>query len=295
LAKQKRPRLEDYQHRDAAGSSEASGSRRPAKSGSAAPVPFTLDRFDPAAKPFSSGDKAADKAAVAALGLELDGLQELFFADRRFKLLVVLQGTDASGKDGTIRGVFGQMSPLGVHTTGWKAPSEEERGHDYLWRIHQRVPAAGEIAIFNRSHYEDVLVPVVNGSISADETRRRYAQINDFERMLAETGTVLLKFVLLISKDEQRQRLQQRLDDPTKRWKFAAGDLEVRKRWDDYRKAYSDAVAATGTPWAPWTMVPADSKTHRNLMVATVLKATLQGLDLRYPPGDPALADLQIE
>ena len=186
------------------------------------------------------------------------------------------------------------MSALGVHTASWKAPSEEERAHDFLWRIHQKMPAAGEIVIFNRSHYEDVLVPVVSGSLTAAQTRQRYDHINDFERMLTETGTVILKFLLHISKDEQRQRLQDRIDDPTKRWKFAAGDIEVRKRWDDYQNAYSAAVAATGTPWAPWTIVPADSKTHRNLMIATLLKQTLLGLKLRYPPGDPALATLRI-
>jgi PPK2 family polyphosphate:nucleotide phosphotransferase len=285
LAKKKGPALEAFQYGGVFGPPSTKGPARQ----------FDLAAFDPAAKPFSSGDKAADKAAVAALATQLDGLQELFYADRRFKLLVVLQGTDTSGKDGTIRGVFGQMSALGVHTVGWKAPSEEERAHDFLWRIHQRLPAAGEIVIFNRSHYEDVLVPVVNGGLDAEATRRRYAHINDFERLLSESGTVLLKFLLLVSKEEQGKRLQERIDDPTKRWKFALGDLEVRKRWDEYQRAYSAAVVATGTPWAPWTVVPADSKTHRNLMVATVLKQKLESLDLRYPPGDPALAKLRIE
>ena len=161
---------------------------------------FDLKRFDPTAKPFGSGDKARDKQAVAALALELDELQNLFFADKRFKLLVVLQGTDTSGKDGTIRGVFGQMSALGVHTVGWKAPTEPERAHDYLWRIHQCVPANGEVAIFNRSHYEDVLVPVVNGWITPEQILQRYAHINDFERLLTQTGTVICKFLLHISK-----------------------------------------------------------------------------------------------
>ena len=149
------------------------------------------------------------------------------------------------------------------------------------------------MVIFNRSHYEDVLVPVVKGWITKDETQQRYAHINDFERMLTETGTIILKFMLHISKEEQRLRLQERLDDPTKRWKFAVGDLEERTRWDDYQAAYSDAIAATGTPWAPWTIVPADSKTHRNLMIATVVKQALLGLKLRYPPGDPALGQHQ--
>lgn len=256
---------------------------------------FDLAGVDPAAKPFSSGDKLRDKAAVDALAIELDALQNLFFADRRFKLLVVLQGSDTSGKDGTIRGVFGRMSALGVRTVGWKAPSDNERAHDVLWRIHQQVPAAGEVAIFNRSHYEDVLVPVVDGSITPERTRQRCAHINDFERMLSESGTVVCKFLLHISKDEQRLRLQQRLDDPTKRWKFAADDLAARRHWDAYQQAYADLVNATGTPWAPWTVVPADSKTHRNLMIATLLKRTLVGLNLRYPPDDPALKDVTVD
>ena len=255
---------------------------------------FDLKRFDPAAKPFGSGDKARDRETTAALATELDALQNLLYADRRFKLLVVLQGTDTSGKDGTIRGVFGQMSALGVHTVGWKAPTEPERAHDYLWRIHSQVPGAGEVMIFNRSHYEDVLVPPVSGWITPAQTRQRYAQINDFERMLTETGTVIVKFLLHISKDEQRVRLQERLDDPTKNWKFAVGDLEARKQWAAYQKAYGAAVAATGTPWAPWTIVPADSKTHRNLMIATAMKQVLTGLKLRYPPTDPALKNIKV-
>ena len=256
---------------------------------------FDLARVDPAAKPCSSGDKMADRARVLGLALELDGLQQLFYADRRYKLLVVLQGIDTSGKDGTIRAVFGEMSPLGVQTAAWKAPTEVERAHDFLWRIHARMPGAGETVLFNRSHYEDVLVPVVAGSITPEETKRRYVHINAFERLLCDTGTVVLKFMLHISKDEQRARLQARLDDPTKRWKFAADDLEVRRHWDAYQRAYAAAVAATGTPWAPWHVVPADSKTHRNLMVATVVKQTLVELALRYPPGDPALARLRVE
>jgi PPK2 family polyphosphate:nucleotide phosphotransferase len=206
----------------------------------------------------------------------------------------VLQGTDTSGKDGTIRGVFGQMSALGVHTVSWKAPTEPERAHDYLWRIHQQMPAAGEVTIFNRSHYEDVLVPPVSGWITPKQTRERYAQINDFERMLTETGTVIVKCLLHISKDEQRVRLQERLDDPNKHWKFALGDLEARKQWGAYQKAYGALVAATGTPWAPWTIVPADSKTHRNLMIATLLKDVMTGLQLRYPPADPALENIKV-
>jgi len=184
---------------------------------------------------------------------------------------------------------------MGLHATGFVAPTDKEKAHDFLWRVHARVPGKGEIGIFNRSHYEDVLVPVVQGTIDAAETQRRYAQINDFERMLAESGTTVCKFLLHISKDEQKQRLQERLDDPTKRWKFKVEDLDVRKRWDDYQRAYAAAIAATGTPWAPWTIVPADSKTHRNLMIASALKDTLKRLKLRYPPDDPALKGLRVE
>lgn len=256
---------------------------------------LSLADYDPGAKPCSSGDKAADKAAVEALAQELDGLQNLFYADRRYKLLVVLQGLDTSGKDGTLRGVFGRMSPLGVRAVGWKAPSAEEREHDYLWRIHRQVPAAGEIVVFNRSHYEDVLVPVVEGWIDARQTAQRYAQIRDFERLLAETGTVILKCMLHISKEEQRQRLQERLDDPAKHWKFQASDLATRQRWDAYQTAYEQAIAATASPWAPWHIVPADSKTHRNLMIARLLREQLQALDLRYPPGDSALQNLRVD
>lgn len=253
-----------------------------------------LSKFDPEAKPFSSGDQAKDKAAVEALALEIDALQDMLYADRRFKVLVVLQGIDASGKDGTIRGVFGRVSPLGVHTVSWKAPTSEERAHDFLWRIHQRVPGAGDLMIFNRSHYEDVLVPVVLGSLSPDATKQRFRQINEFELLLAETGTTVLKFMLHISPDEQRERLQARIDDPTKAWKFMVADLEVRKRWDDYQAAYGALLGATSTDIAPWTIVPADSKTHRNLMIATLVRDKLRSMGLRYPPPDPAIKGVKV-
>jgi PPK2 family polyphosphate:nucleotide phosphotransferase len=251
--------------------------------------------FDAAAKPYSSGDKAKDIADTQALADELDALQNLFYADKRFKLLVVLQGTDTSGKDGTVRGVFNRTSPLGVHTVGWRAPNEEERAHDYLWRIHRKLPGAGEMMIFNRSHYEDVLVPPVNGWITPEQTAERYAQINDFERMLTETGTVVLKFMLHISSDEQKQRLQERIDDPAKHWKFSLGDLDARKQWKAYQKAYEALLNATSTTWAPWTVVPANSKTHRNLMVATMVVEALRKLKLRFPPSDPKLNGLVVE
>ncbi len=256
---------------------------------------FSLAKLDPGAKPWSSGAKEADKTRVDTLAMELDTLQDLFYADKRYKLLVVLQGTDTSGKDGTVRAVFSRTSPLGVHTVGWKAPSEEERAHDYLWRIHRQMPGSGETMIFNRSHYEDVLVPVVKGWITPEQTEQRFRHINDFERLLAETGTVILKFMLHIGFDEQRQRLQERVDDPTKRWKFSMGDLEVRKQWADYQNAYDALLRATSTPHAPWTVVPANSKTHRNLMIASIVHDKLQSLGLRYPPDDPAQAGLRIQ
>jgi PPK2 family polyphosphate:nucleotide phosphotransferase len=252
-----------------------------------------LRALDPGATPYTLGSKAKDQQRVDALALELDAVQNLLFACRRHKLLVVLQGTDTSGKDGTLRTVFGRMSPLGVRTAAWKAPTEEERAHDFLWRIHRQVPAAGEIMVFNRSHYEDVLVPVASGSLPEAQLLQRYAQINDFERLLCETGTVLVKFMLHISKEEQRRRLQDRIDDPAKRWKFQREDLAVRALWDTYQAAYARAISATATPHAPWIVVPADSKTHRNLMIATVLLQVLQDLDLKFPD-DPAIAHLHI-
>ena len=259
------------------------------------PSPCTMADFDPAAKPFSTGDKQRDIATVEALAIELDELQNLFYADRRYKVLIVLQGTDTSGKDGTLRGVFNRMSPLGVHTTGWKAPNDEERAHDFLWRIHRKTPGAGEMMIFNRSHYEDVLVPLVSGWITPEQTARRYAQINDFERMLTENSTIILKFMLHISSEEQRERLQERINNKTKHWKFALGDIESRKQWKPYQNAYAALLNATSTQVAPWTVVPANSKVHRNLMIATLLRDALRKLNLRFPPSDPALEGLIIK
>ncbi|NMM75853.1 PPK2 family polyphosphate kinase [Acidovorax sp. SRB_24] len=283
----------DSQHADVAHPWSAWQPAASGKGSKAAAV--SLADFDPAAKPFSRGNKAQDKAAVEALALELDELQNRLYADRRYKLLVVLQGTDTAGKDGTIRSVFGRMSALGVHVVGWKAPTEAERAHDFLWRIHQQVPGAGEVTVFNRSHYEDVLVPVVNGTLTRAQQRERFGHINAFERLLSDTGTVVVKFMLHISADEQRDRLQERLDDPTKHWKFDLGDIAVRQQWAAYQSAYETLLAATHTRWAPWTIVPANSKTHRNLMIATVLREVLRNLDLRYPPGDPALEHFTVE
>jgi len=183
---------------------------------------------------------------------------------------------------------------LGIRSIAFKAPSENERDHDYLWRVHQQVPARGEIVIFNRSHYEDVLITRVHAWIDDNECQRRYAQIRDFERMLVETGTVLLKFFLHISKDEQKQRLQARLDDPQKHWKFDRQDLVERQSWDDYQQAYQQAIEETDTDHAPWYVIPADSKTHRNLAIASIVAEVLEKMQLSYPPANPDYAKLQV-
>jgi len=203
---------------------------------------FKIAKFDPAAKPCTTGSKAGDLAQLAELSARIEALQDIFYAEHRRKLLVVLQGMDTAGKDGTVRTVFRALDPLGLRVKGFKVPTPLELAHDFLWRIHAEVPAAGEIVIFNRSHYEDVLVTRVHGDIDAAECKRRYAHINAFEQMLAETGTTIVKCFLHISKDEQRDRLQERIDDPQKHWKLGMADIEERKLWDAYMAAYEDAV-----------------------------------------------------
>lgn len=255
---------------------------------------FRLSHIDPGDKRFLEGSADTQRRRLDRLADELDQLQNLLHAEGRRKLLLVLQGMDTSGKDGTIRWVFSRTSPLGVRVAAFKAPSDEERAHDYLWRCHAVVPRSGEIAVWNRSHYEDVLVPFVEGWIDDEEVQRRYRQINDFERLLSETGTVVVKCMLHISKGEQKERLQARVDEPAKQWKFAMGDLEVRKKWRPYQHAYGKALRATSTAHAPWYVIPADSKRHRNLVVAHLLIHTLKGMDIRTPPADPALRGLKV-
>ena len=222
-------------------------------------------------------------------------LQEKLYAAREQKLLLILQGMDTSGKDGTVRALFSQINPMGLHATGFVAPTEKEKAHDFLWRVHARVPAKGEIGIFNRSHYEDVLVPRVLGTLNGKDLERRYAHIRDFERMLAETGTTVMKVFLHISKDEQRERLQARLDDPEKHWKFDPADLVARDKWDVYREAYADAINATDAGHAPWYVVPADSKTHRNLIIAHLMLETMQGMKLEWPAPKADMAKVRID
>jgi PPK2 family polyphosphate:nucleotide phosphotransferase len=256
---------------------------------------FDLDAYDTAAKPFSTGTKDSDRALLATLGAQLDGLQERLHTQRCRRVLLVLQGMDTSGKDGTIRDVFRDVDPLGLRIAPFGAPTAQELAHDFLWRVHAQVPAAGEMTIFNRSHYEDVLVPRVLKQIDADECERRYQHIRQFEALLADSNTAILKCFLHISKDEQRARLQARIDDPTKHWKFSLSDLEARKQWDAYQQAYRDALAATSTPSAPWYVISADSKTHRNVMVAQLLRRMLDGMNLDYPPPNESLQGVRVE
>jgi PPK2 family polyphosphate:nucleotide phosphotransferase len=221
--------------------------------------------------------------------------QRVLYADGRYALLIVLQGRDASGKDGTIRKVFTAVNPQGCTVASFKVPTELEQRHDYLWRVHANVPAKGMIGIFNRSHYEDVIVPRVHGSITKKEWTARYDQINEFEKMLTENGTVILKFMLHISHDEQKRRLMDRLTDETKNWKFRVGDLEDRAKWDDFTKAYEAALRHTSTKHAPWHIVPADDKDVRDFLVARTIADALDDLDLRYPPADPAVLKVKID
>ncbi len=224
----------------------------------------------------------------------LRDLQERFWAEQRSKVLVVLQGIDAAGKGGTIEHVMGAMNPAGVPVTSFKVPTATELAHDYLWRIHQRMPATGEIAIFDRSHYEDVLVVRVHALVPRERWERRFDQINAFERTLAEEGTTILKLFLWIDRDEQRERFQDRFDDPTKRWKFRLGDLEERKRWDDYVEAFEEVLSRCSTDSAPWYVVPANRKWFRNLAVAEILADTLEALDPQYPQPEDLPASLEI-
>jgi len=255
-----------------------------------------LTRFDPAAKPCSrAGTKEDDQAATAELARKLARLQDNFYALRKHKILLVLQGMDTSGKDGTIRAVFQAIDPLGVRAVSYRAPTDPEKQRDFLWRHHRDVPGVGEIVIFNRSHYEAVLIEFVHGWIDKDERKRRLKHINAFERELTDTGTTIIKCFLHISKEEQRRRLQDRIDNPDKNWKFNLQDLEERKLWSAYQSAYEAVLENTSTKAAPWFIVPSDSKTHRNRMVTTLLHDALKRLAPEPPPGDPKLVGIKVK
>ncbi|MGH9718405.1 MAG: polyphosphate kinase 2 family protein [Candidatus Acidiferrales bacterium] len=223
------------------------------------------------------------KASLAKAVESLDGLQYLLYAEHKRALLIVLQGLDAAGKDGTIRHVISGVNPQGCRVTSFKKPTSEELAHDFLWRIHKAVPPLGNIGIFNRSHYEDVLVARVHNLVPKDVWSRRYDQINDFERMLEENGVRILKFFLHISKDEQKRRFQQRIDDKDRQWKISEADFAERNFWDDYTKAYEAALTKCSTTHVPWYIIPADKKWFRNLAVSHIIVETLEELHMEFP------------
>jgi PPK2 family polyphosphate:nucleotide phosphotransferase len=251
-----------------------------------------LSEFDPGYT--GHHDKESAKEEVRALQAQMQALQEMLYAQGKQSLLVVLQAMDAGGKDGTIKHVFEGINPQGVRVTSFKAPTPEELSHDFLWRIHQHTPPKGYIGIFNRSQYEDVLIVRVNGLVPPTVWRKRYADINHFEQLLTDSGTRILKFFLHISKDEQKERLQDRLDRPDKNWKFSTADLPVRERWDDYMEAYEAVLTRCNTKNAPWHIVPANRKWYRNLVVTKTIVETLQSMNLAYPPPEPDLDQVVI-
>jgi len=226
----------------------------------------------------------AMKASLAKATERLDKLQYLLYAEHKRALLIVLQGLDAAGKDGTIRHVMAGVNPQGCRVTSFKPPSQEEAAHDFLWRVHNAVPCHGDIGIFNRSHYEDVLVVRVHNLVPKDVWSRRYDQINRFEAILDENNIRILKFFLHISKDEQKKRFQERIDDPDRRWKISPADFAERKCWDDYTGAYEDALTKCSTPRAPWFIIPANKKWFRNLAVGHIIVETLEAMRMKFPP-----------
>jgi PPK2 family polyphosphate:nucleotide phosphotransferase len=240
------------------------------------------------------GDKSTTAAILDEMSARLTTLQTVLYAEQKHKILIVLQAMDTGGKDGVIRKVFSGINPQGVRIASFKAPTPPELAHDYLWRVHNQAPAKGELVVFNRSHYEDVLITRVHGWIDDATAKRRFRQINNFEAMLVEEGTTILKFFLHISKDEQKQRLQDRLDDPAKTWKFNIGDLAEREKWDDYQRVYEDAINETSSPHAPWHIVPADRKWIRDLYVSSVLVKTLEDLKMTYPKPAAGLDKVKI-
>jgi PPK2 family polyphosphate:nucleotide phosphotransferase len=254
-----------------------------------------LDEWDPNDKSEFPDGKAEGRERLLELNEELEALQELLYAEHKHKVLIILQAMDTGGKDGTIRHVFEGVNPQGVRVTSFKVPTPEELDHDYLWRVHKQTPGRGEIVIFNRSHYEDVLVVRVHNLAPKKVWSRRYDHINAFERLLAEEGTTILKFYLHIDLDEQKERFQARLDEPEKRWKFNPGDLEDRKLWPDYMEAYEDVLSKTSTDWAPWYIVPANRKWYRNLVVGSAVIEALKELDMRHPEPTFDPADIRIE
>jgi len=246
--------------------------------------PIKLKEMDANETGAFKGGKKEGLAALAELNKQLDKLQEVLYAGHKERLLIIIQAMDTGGKDGTIRSVFDGVNPQGVKVASFKVPTAIELDHDYLWRIHQHTPGKGEIVIFNRSHYEDVLAVRVHKLVPEKVWSRRYNHINNFEKILVDEGTTILKFYLHIDQDEQKARLLERIHDPTKQWKFNPGDIDERKRWDDYMKAYEDMLSKTSTHWAPWYVIPANRNWYRNLLISTIIVDTLKNLKLQYPP-----------
>jgi PPK2 family polyphosphate:nucleotide phosphotransferase len=244
-------------------------------------------------KDLPGGDELREE--LARLTERLEALQRALYAECKRALLIVIQGRDTSGKDGLIRKVFGPLDSQGCVVTAFKKPSDLELSHDYLWRVHQAVPARAVIGIFNRSHYEDVLIVRVRKLVGEAVWSRRYSHINDFERMLTDSGVTILKFFLHISKKEQKERLEERLKDPGKNWKFDPGDLDERALWDEYTEAYREMIARCSTEWAPWYLVPADKKAARDVLVADVVVRTLERLDPQFPRANPDVLKLARE
>ncbi|MBE0608968.1 MAG: polyphosphate kinase 2 family protein, partial [Dehalococcoidia bacterium] len=235
------------------------------------------------------------EAEIAGLRTRINELQDILYADERYAMLVVIQGIDTAGKDSTINSVFQEVGPIGCQVSSFKVPTPEELAHDYLWRYRRQTPEKGHIQIFNRSYYEAVLVERVKKIAPKDVWQRRYQDINEFEEYLVRNGTIVMKFFMVISKDEQRERLQERIDNPRKQWKFRLGDLDDRKLWDEYIEAFDDAIERCNTKTAPWHVVPANKKWYRDIVVARALVEKLESLDLRYPPGDPEVLGLKVE
>jgi len=244
---------------------------------------INLKDFDPNDTSLFDGGKKEAKAAMVELNQKLSELQELLYAEGKHKMLIILQAMDTGGKDGTIRSVFEGVNPQGVKVASFKTPTALELSHDYLWRIHQHTPARGEVVIFNRSQYEDVLVVRVHSLVPEEVWSKRYEHINAFERMLCDEGTTILKFYLHIDLKEQAKRFLARVEDPTKQWKFNPGDLSERERWHEYMHAYEDMLNRTSTAWAPWYVIPANKKWYRNWLIAKIVVKTLKDLDMRYP------------
>jgi PPK2 family polyphosphate:nucleotide phosphotransferase len=239
-------------------------------------------------------DKEASKKRTEELNERLRKLQELLFAESKHRILIVLQGMDTSGKDGTVKRVFQGINPLGVRVHNFRKPSSKELSHDFLWRIHEHAPSDGEIVMFNRSHYEDVTAALVRGIIDKDTAKKRREHIKNFEKMLTDEGSVILKFFLNISKDEQADRLKARRDTPHKQWKFNHGDLEDRKLWDEFLGAYSEAISETSTKRAPWFIVPANSKWFRNWLISEAIVEALESLEMKYPKPKEDISQVQI-